>query len=142
LNTSKKKPPKGIYLVAIVFLVSGLICMAQFLNVVFGAFGVEGLSLSNSKWIVTGYGLAFCLVCCGVALLTRLHPLPQWLMFGMTVLLTVQMIAWPARDSPLYSAQRIYLNRALMVLPMVASCVYLLRPRFRAACRTFRATDV
>ncbi len=88
--------------------------------------------------MVTGYALAFCLVCYGVALLTRLHPAPQWLMFGMTLFLTVRSVAAPAGDSPFYSGPQIYLNRFLLVLPMIAGCVYLRLPRFRAACREFR----
>jgi hypothetical protein len=79
-------------------------------------------------------------VCYGVALLVRLHPAPQWLMFGMTLFLTVRAAATPAGDSPFYSAPRMYLNRFLLVLPMIASCVYLRLPRFRAACRKFRSS--
>jgi len=88
--------------------------------------------------VITGGLLALFLVCYGVFLLTRLHPAPQWLMFGMTLLLTIRLAAEPAGGSPFYSAQRIYLNRFLLVLPMIASCVYLRRPRFRAACREAR----
>lgn len=137
------RPPRGIYLVAIVFFASGLVCMAQFLNVAFAAMGIEaGLNIATIKWVVTGYVLALGLVGYGVVLLARLHPVPQWLMFGMTLFLTVQSIAAPAGDSPFYSPSRIYLNRALLVLPLVASCVYLLRPGFRSACRAFRATGL
>jgi hypothetical protein len=136
-----KKPPKGIYFVAIVFFVGGVICMADLLNVIFPVLGIEeGLNLATIKWVLTGYLLALCLVCYGVVLLTRLHPAPQWLMFGMTLFLTVRVTAAQTEDSPFYSAPRIYLNRALLVLPMIVSCVYLQLPRFRAACRRFRSS--
>ena len=139
MRTLNKKPPTGIYFVAIPFFLGGFICMAQLLNLIFPAVGIpEGLNLGTIKWVLTGYLLALGVVCCGVALLTRLHPAPQWVMFGITLLLTIQVVTWPAGDSPFYSASRIYLNRILFVLPMIASCVYLLRPRFRAACREFR----
>ena len=98
----------------------------------------EGPNLATIRWVLAGYVLALCLVCYGVFLLTRLHQAPQWLMFGMTLFLTVQAVTSPAGNSPFYSASRLYLNRLLFVLPMVASCVYLLRPHFRAACREFR----
>jgi hypothetical protein len=72
LSTLDKKPPKGIYLVAIAFFVAGLLCMAELLNVIFAALGVEQrLNLATIKWVLTGYVLALCLVCYGVALLTR-----------------------------------------------------------------------
>jgi hypothetical protein len=139
LRTVNKKPPKGIYFVAIVFFVGGVICMGELLNVIFAAFGIpEGPNLATLKWVLTGYGVALCLVCYGVALLARLHPAAQWLMFGMTLLLTVQAATTSAGDSPFYSAPRIYLNRFLLLLPMIASCVYLRLPHFRAACRKFR----
>ena len=112
-------PPRGIYLVAIVFFASGLLCAGQLLQVVFEALGLHGLNLANSRWFLSGYVVAFCLVLCGVALLARLHPLPRWLMFGMTLFLTIQAVAMPAGDSPFYSASRIYVNRALMVLPLI-----------------------
>jgi hypothetical protein len=131
-------PPKGIYLVAIVFFASGLLCTAQLLQVVFEAFGLHGLSLANSKWILSGYVVALCLVLCGVALLARLHPLPRWLMFAMTLFFTIEAAAVPPVASPFYSASTMYFNRALLMLPLVASCVYLLTPGFRAACRASR----
>ncbi len=42
LRTLNKKPPKGIYLVAIAFFVGGVICMAELLNVIFPALGDPG----------------------------------------------------------------------------------------------------
>jgi hypothetical protein len=134
-----KKPPKGIYFVAIAFFVGGLVCMADFLNLIFSLSGIdEGLTLGTIKWVLAGYLPALYLVCYGVVLLTRLHPAPQWLMFGMTLFLTIRVAATPAGDSPFYSTPRIYLNRFLLVVPMIVSCVYLRLPRFRAACREFR----
>ena len=84
--------------------------------------------------------LAFLLVCYGVFGLVRLRAAPQWSLFAMTLLLMFQSLSEPAGNSPFYSGQRIYLNRLLALLPLIASSVYLLRPRFRAACRELRAT--
>ena len=94
--------------------------------------------MATMKWLLPGYVMGLCLVCYGVLLLIKLHPVPQWIMFGMTLFLTVQLAMAPAGDSPFYSAPRIYLNRMLLVLPLIASCVYLTRPGFRQACREFR----
>jgi len=129
-----RKPPKGIYAVAIVFFVTGLLSLAQFGGVVADAAGFRGLDLGNAKWVLPAGVVALCLVLYGVALLTRLHPLPQWLMFVMTVLWIIQIGLSPP-DSPFYSPARMYLNRLLLVLPMIASCVYLMTPRIRTASR-------
>ncbi len=113
--------------------------MTELLSGVFAALGMpEGLNLATLRWVLPGYVAGLCLVCYGVLLLTRLHPAPQWVMFVMTLVLTVRLGLAPAGGSPFYSSPRIALNRALLLLPLIASCVYLLRPRFRRTCREFR----
>jgi hypothetical protein len=131
------KPPIGIYVVAVVFLFAGLLCVAELLGVMFTWLGVDpGPSTTSMKWLLPGYVLGLCLVCYGVFFLIRLHPAPRWLMFGMTLYLTIQLAVAPADDSPFYSASRIYLNRLLLALPLIASCIYLAQPRFRRAGRS------
>jgi len=123
--------PLGIYIVAVVFLVAGLLCVAELFGAMLAALGiVEGPNVATMKWLLPGYVAGLCLVCYGVFFLIKLHPLPQWIMFGMTCFLTVQLAMAPAGDSPFYSAPRIYLNRMLLVLPLLASCAYLARLRF------------
>lgn len=133
------KPPKGIYAVAVVFFFFGLICSAQVLGMVFGAFGMPGASLANLKWTLSASLLALGLVLCGVYFMTRMHPAPRWLLFAMTLALGVQFALPPPGASPFHSPGRIYLNRALLMLPLVASCIYLMTPRFRDAARAFRS---
>ena len=129
------KPPAGIYFVAVAFFIAAMVCTAWILGIALGAFGLDArLNLTTLKWILPTCVLALCLVCYGVALLTRLHPVPQWVMFGMTMFLLLQAITAPA-DSPFYSVPRTYLNRALILLPMIASCAYLVRLRARATPR-------
>ena len=123
--------PLGIYIVAVVFLVAGLLCVAELFGAMLAALGiVEGPNVATMKWLLPGYVAGLCLVCYGVFFLIKLHPVPQWIMFGMTCFLTVQLAMAPAGDSPFYSAPRIYLNRMLLVLPLLASCAYLARLRF------------
>jgi len=119
----------------VAFFIAAMFCSAWLLNVVLGAFRLDArLNLATLKWMLPAYVLVLCLACYGVWLLAQLHPLPQWMMFGMTMVLLVQAIATPA-DSPFYSAPRIYLNRALLLLPMLASCAYLLMLRLRTTTR-------
>ena len=127
--------PAGIYFVALVFFVAAMLCSIWLLTVLLGALGLDArLNLTTVKWMLPACILVLCLVCYGVWLLAQLHPLPQWMMFGMTMFLLVQAITTPA-DSPFYSVSRIYFNRVLLVLPMIASCAYLLRLRARATPR-------
>jgi hypothetical protein len=97
------------------------------------------LQQTGFEWVLVGNVLAFWLLCYGVVALVRLRPLPQWLFLAMTRFLMYQFLSLPV-NSPFYSQQRIYFNRFLLLLPSMAGCVYLLRPRFRTACREFRAT--
>jgi len=122
----------GLYIVAVVFLFAGMLCVAELFGALLAALGiVEGPNVATMKWLLPGYVVGLCLVCYGVFLLIKLHPVPQWVMLGMTLFLTVQLAMAPAGDSPFYSAPRIYLNRVLLVLPLLASCAYLARLRFR-----------
>ena len=127
----KLSTPPGIYIVAVVFLFAGLLCVAELFGAMLAALGiVQGPNVATMKWLLPGYVAGLCLVCYGVFFLIKLHPVPQWIMFGMTLFLTVQLAMAPAGDSPFYSAPRIYLNRMLLVLPLLASCAYLARLRF------------
>jgi hypothetical protein len=128
------KPPKGIYAVAVVFFVTGVLSYAQFGGMVANAAGLRGLHLGNSTWVLSAAVVALCLILYGVASLTRMHRIPQWLMFAMTLLWIIQFAMMPA-DSPFYSPARMYLNRLLVLLPMIASCAYLMTARVRAASR-------
>lgn len=123
-----KTPPKGIYFVAVAFLAAGLLCSAQLLNVIFAALGIPpGPNIGTMKWVLTAYLLALFLVLYGVAMLVRLHPAPRWVFFAMTAYLMIDLAIAPAGNSPFYSQSRIYLNRILLMLPFVASCIYLFR---------------
>ena len=139
-----KQPPKGIYLVAVVFLCAGLLCIAALLTPVYYFFGFERrvglLQQTGYAWVLVGDVLAFWLICYGVVALVRLRPAPQWVFFAMTLFLIFQFFSVPVVNSPFYSPRRIYLNRFLLLLPLLGGCVYLLLPRFRTACREFRAT--
>lgn len=134
------KPPNGIYAVAVVFFFFGMICAMQAVGLAFWALGVRGVNLGNLRWTLPASLVAFFAVLCGVYFLTRMHPAPRWLLFAMTLLLGVQFALPPPGDSPFYSPRQLYLNRAILMLPLVASCIYLLTPRFRDAARAFRAS--
>ena len=105
------------------------LCVAELSGAMLAALGiVEGPNVTTMKWLLPGYVMGLCLVCYGVLLLDQAPPgAPQWIAFGMTLFLTVQLAMAPAGDSPFYSAPRIYLNRMLLVLPLIASCAYLAR---------------
>ena len=127
-----RSTPSGLYIVAVVFLFAGLLCVTELFGVMLAALGiVQGPNVATLKWLLPGYVIGLCLVLYGVFFLIKLHPVPQWIMVGMTIFLTVQLAMAPAGDSPFYSAPRIYLNRMLLVLPLIASCAYLARLRFR-----------
>jgi len=128
----KKQPTPAIYAVAFVFFVAASIVLSQLITEVAAPFGFKGVNVSNAAWVLPAFVIALCVVLYGVLLMTRLHPIPQGLLFAMTIYLIVQAIITPAGSSPFYSASRIYLNRALILLPMVASCVFLFRLRRRA----------
>jgi hypothetical protein len=138
-----KPVPKGIYLVAVAFFLAGLVCIGELLPPLFYLFGFEReralLLQAGFEWVLVGGVLAFLLLCYAVFGLVRLHPVPQWALFAMTLLLMFRFLSEPTGNSPFYSPQRIYLNRFLLLLPLMAACVYLLRPRIRAASRELRA---
>jgi hypothetical protein len=127
--------PRGIYAVAVVFFFAGLIVSVQILGLVFALAGWGPVSLTNVRWSLPLLLVAFFLVLCGVHFLVRMRRLPQWLLFAMTVILMIELAIAPAAGSPFYSPGRVYLNRALLLLPLVASCAYLLTPRVRAITR-------
>ena len=139
-----KHPPKGIYLVTVVFFFAGLVCCIDLVPRVTEAMGLirrTGQPFPPGyEWNLVGCSLGFCLICYGVVQLVRLRSAPQWAFFAMTLYLTVGSVATPAGNSPFHSEMRIYLNRFLMLIPLIAGSVYLLRPSFRAACQEFRAT--
>jgi hypothetical protein len=139
-----KRPPKGIYLVAVAFFFAGLLCIADVLPRIFYKLGFKRetalLFQPSYGWVLVGGLLAFWLMCYAVVGLVRLRSAPQWAFFAMTLFLTLRFVSEPAVDSPFHSEMRIYLNRFLLLLPLIAGSAYLLRPGFRAACREFRAT--
>jgi hypothetical protein len=126
------KPPKGIYLVAVVFFLAGLLCIAELVNLIAAVLGINpAINLANLTWVLPGYVLGLCLVAYGAAMLARLHPAPQWLLWTMTLFLMVRFATMPAGGSPFHSEARIYLNRFLLVLPLIVSSAYLVRLRAR-----------
>ena len=139
-----KRPPMGIYLVAVAFFFAGLLCIGEVLPLIFYTLGFKRetglLRQDGYVWVMVGGFLGFCLVCYAVRGLVRLQSAPQWAFFAMTLFITFRCVSEPAGDSPFHSEMRIYLNRFLLLLPLIAGSVYLLRPGFRAACREFRAT--
>jgi len=129
-----KSPPKGMYIVAVIFFFAGLMFMAQVLIFAFELFGASpALNLGTIKWRLAVYLAALGLILYGVFLLMRLHPAGRWLMLGMTLFLTAALLITPTAASVLYSQPRLYVNRILLLLPMVLSCVYLFWPRLRAS---------
>jgi hypothetical protein len=126
------KPPRGIYVVAVVFFLAGLLCIAELVSLISAALGINpAINLANLAWVLPLYVLGLCLVAYGAAMLARLHSAPQWLLWAMTIFLTVRLATMPAGDSPFYSEARIYLNRFLLVLPLIMSSAYLVRLRAR-----------
>lgn len=128
-----KSPPIGIFLVALVFFFGGLLCLAQTLVFAFDLFGISpGLTTGNLQGRLAFYLLLLGLDLFGVYLVVRMHAAAKWLMLGMTLLVAVQLFTAPA-TSPSYSETQLYLNRVLLWAPMLASTIYLFRPRFRAS---------
>ncbi|HEV3140225.1 MAG TPA: hypothetical protein VGY57_06905 [Vicinamibacterales bacterium] len=124
--------PKGIYVVAVVFFFAALISLLLIVATILGAFGVDPGNLRTIYWVLAAYFLALLVVLFGTYKLVRLHPVPQLLMFVITAVATVALMI-PPQDSPFASLSSVYLSRVLLDLPLLASCVYLCRPRFRAA---------
>jgi len=129
-----KPPPKGLYLVAVVFFFTGLLFMNQVLILAFELFGVSlALNPGTIKWRLAVFLMAFGLILYGVFLLMRSHPAGRWLMLGMTVFLAAVLLFTPTAASVLYSQPQLYVNRILLLLPLIASCAYLFWPRPRAS---------
>src|ERR1700737_2539233 len=123
-----KRAPKGIYLVAVVFFCAGVVCIGALLPPIFYVFGFRReqalLQQSGYRWVLVGGVLGWLLLCYGVHNLVRLRAAPQWVFFAMTLYLMFHLLVEPAGNSPFYSRQQIYLNRFLLLLPLVASCIY------------------
>jgi hypothetical protein len=140
----KIRPPKGIYAVAVVFFFTGMFCVAILLPPVYvHLFGFDDktaiLRQTGYEWVLVGGVLASWMVLYGVYALTRLHPAAQWALFAMTLLVMLYLVSEPAGGSPFYSPEQIVFNRFLLMLPLILSCAYLLRPRFRETCRELRS---
>lgn len=127
----QKTTPKGIYVVAVVFFFAGLLFMNQLLIFMFELLGVSTApSLETIKWPLAASVFALGLTLSGVFLLVRMHPVARWLMLGLTVCLAAMLLLTPAAASVLLSQPRLYLNRVLLLSPLIASCVYLFPARF------------
>ena len=74
----------------------------------------------------------------GMLSVVRLHPAPQWALVAMTLLMMFQLVSESAGGSPFYSREQMTFNRFLLMLPLILSCAYVVRPSFRAACRELR----
>jgi len=131
----RTKPPTGIYIAATAFFPAIGLCVANVLNfLLFSVFGiVEVRNLQTINYVLAGLVIGLCVMCYATYWFVRLHPLARWLMFLMTIVQTIEMLIAPAGNSPFYSPSRIYVNRLLLLLPLFASCIYLLLPRVRAA---------
>src|SRR5687767_5170274 len=108
-----KETPKGIYLVAVVFFFTGLLCIADLLPRIFYLFGFERdrglLWQPGYLWVLLGGLLLSWLLCYGDVAMTRLRPAPQWIFFAMTLFLIFRFMLEPAANS----AHRITLPRVL-----------------------------
>ena len=140
------KPPKGIYVIAVVFFLTGMICIALLMPPIyvrlFGFSEKSGLiQQAGYQWVLVGGVLASGLVLYGVYALTRLHPAPQWAMVAMTLFMLFELVfaSQPVDSSPFYSREQMIFNRFVLMLPLILSCAYLFRPGFRASCRELRA---
>ena len=123
-HRSRSVRQKTLYLVAVVFFVEALICALAVVSII-----VQSIWNKSPEALAVTVGLAVCAACYGVYLLIRDYRVARWLMYAMTAYFVVEMISPPdGPRAPLYySTARVYLNRALTVLPMVASCIYLAR---------------
>ena len=115
--------PKLLYVVGVVFFFTALLSLMQVLSLI-----RESFRYTDPTSIAITVAVAVCLAAYGVYLLTRRYRVADWLMYAMTVSLGVQMLM-PTQGSAFYSAGQLYLNRALLMLPLVASCLYLARRR-------------
>lgn len=118
--------PKAMYLVGLVFFFQALLAALA----VVGS-GVQSLWNNSPEARATTVGLTVCVACLGVYLLIRNYRVARWLMYAMTAYFVVITLIPP--DGPVpplhQSTARVYVNRVLIVLPMVASCIYLARRR-------------
>src|SRR6185436_14216636 len=93
-----KTPPPGIYLVAVAFFIGAFICVAQLLNLIF--FNILGFplgpNLGTINYVLAGYIAGLLIACGGTYLLIRLHRVARWLMFVVSIVLTIQLLWQPA----------------------------------------------
>ena len=111
---------KLIYLVAVVFFVQALICALVVVSVV-----VQSIWNKSPEATAVTVGVTVCAACYGVYLLIREYRVARWLMYAMTAYIAFVMFRGPAAGSPFDSEARIQVNRIVMMLPMIASCIYL-----------------
>jgi len=88
------RTPKGLYVVAVVFFLMGLVCIAELLAVIFYALGFErgrGLLFQPGHlWVLLAGLLLFWVLCYAVVALVRQRPVGQWIFMAMTVFLAVR----------------------------------------------------
>jgi hypothetical protein len=122
------KPPKGLYVVAVVFFLTGLLFITQVLIYTFELLGVSlALNLGTIQWRLGAGLIGLGLILWGIFLLMRMRPASRWLMLGMTAFLAADLLVTPAAVKVLVSEPQLYLNRFALLLPMIASCIYLFR---------------
>ena len=118
------RTPKGIYVVAIVFFFSGLLCIAELLSLIFYQLGFErgkGLLFQRgSLWVLLCGLLLFWLLCYAAVALAQLRHAARWVFFAMTIFLTLRFLA---------RSETSFVHRTLLLLPPVVSCIYLWRLR-------------
>jgi hypothetical protein len=129
--TDMSRAPKGIYLVAGMFFFSGLACIAELLAFIFHSLGFQqgrGLLFQSGSLLIVLCGLVlFWLLCYGVVAVARLQVGARWAFLAMTVFLLFRFVTAPATRSVLYSAQWTFVLRIVLLLPVVAACIYLWR---------------
>jgi hypothetical protein len=88
--------PKRIYLVAVVFFLTGLVCIAELLPIIFYPLGFErgkGLLFQPQYlWVLLCGFLLFCLLCYGVAGLVRSRPAARWAFLVMILFLVIRSL--------------------------------------------------
>ena len=117
--------PKAMYLVAVVFFFQALLAALGVVSLIVLTFAKR-----SPEVVAVTVGLTVITASVGAYLLVREYRFARWLMYAMTAYFAVMLVLPANPRPPLYeSAATQYRNRALIVLPMIASCIYLARKR-------------
>ena len=115
---------------AVVFLFTGLLCIGEFLPMICYQFGFERdrglLFQAGGLWVIVGGLVLFWAICYGVVALIRSRRSVQYVFLAMTLFLTFRFLTEPDHSFR-YSQGEILVRRALLLAPIILSCVYLFR---------------